>query len=227
MVWSHFLAPAFPQVTSLARGAGTDGSCGTGRACQLSGTQVWLLLLAALWKPDLQEPASEKRKGTLPTSPLLACINWQIEGHKKSGSKRFFCVMLKLIRYQNFVTVNRQHIVTAIIMQTWHTDPSIKQFENKAPVIHALFVIQISTLSQKATAHMSFIRVKYGNRQEKIQDSSPLGVNITSVAQWFSSYWCLFSNPWLYRLEGSHCGLYLSVSDRSDDINNNQLPSMK
>lgn len=77
----------------------------------------------------------------------------------------------------------------------------------------------------QATAHMSFMRVKYGNRQETIQDSSPLGVNIASIAWRFSTYCCLFSNPWLYGLEGSHCGLYLSVSDRSDDINN-QLPSM-
>lgn len=46
---------------------------GTQRACQLSGvrTQVLTLALAARWKPDLQESASKKRKGTLSAFPFL------------------------------------------------------------------------------------------------------------------------------------------------------------
>lgn len=113
--------------------------------------------------------------------------------------------MLELKSHQDFVIVNGQHIVTDIARHTLHADPSIKQFENEAPVIQALVVIQISTLSQmaQAAAHMFFMRVKCGNRQEKIQDSSPLGVSITPIPWWLSSYWCLFSNPWLYRSETS------------------------
>lgn len=54
--------------------AGTDGDRGTHGACQLSGigTQVLMLVLAAHWKPDLEEPASKKRKG--PWSTFLSLV---------------------------------------------------------------------------------------------------------------------------------------------------------
>lgn len=117
--------------------------------------------------------------------------------------------------------VNRQHIVTAIAM---HTDPSIKQSENKAPVIQALVVIQIITLSQNGTGHCPHVLYEgeiwkqAGENSRFITTWSQHHPNCTVIFKVLS----LFSNPWLYRLEGSHCGLYLSVSDRSGDINSHQ-----